>query len=418
MPDFEFLHAADLHLDSPLRGLDADAPAERIRGATREALVRLVDLALERRVAFVLLAGDLYDGDWKDWRTGHFLIAQLSRLKRAGIEVIAISGNHDAEQVLTRNLPFPGTMLPSRKPDTHRLPGLEVAVHGQSFATRAVTDNLARAYPRPVAGWFNIGLLHTACESTDHAPYAPCTEAELAAHGYDYWALGHVHTRRVERRGDCRIVFPGNIQGRHIREEGSKGATLVRVTAGRIEALEHHALDVLRWKHVHVDASGAADIEAVLARTELLLDQALIEAEGRLLAVRVTLTGACAAHAAMARRLEDFRAQVRAAALGIADGSELWIEDVRLRTRPEAALAIQSGAVGDLAAALDRPPAIDNAMHDFVSLLVKDPDVLETGHPALAIREGEPGDPVPEDLVQRARALLLAELMAGSARAS
>jgi hypothetical protein len=169
---------------------------------------------------------------------------------------------------------------------------------------------------------------------------------------------------------------------------------------------------------VHVDASGAADIEAVLARTELLLDQALIEAEGRLLAVRVTLTGACAAHAAMARRLEDFRAQVRAAALGIADGSELWIEDVRLRTRPEAALAIQSGAVGDLAAALDRPPAIDNAMHDFVSLLVKDPDVLETGHPALAIREGEPGDPVPEDLVQRARALLLAELMAGSARAS
>jgi DNA repair exonuclease SbcCD nuclease subunit len=417
VPNFEFLHAADLHLDSPLRGLDADAPAERIRGATREALIKLVDLALERRVAFLLLAGDLYDGDWKDWRTGHFLMAQLSRLKRAGIEVIAISGNHDAEQVLTRNLPFPGTMLPSRKADTYRLPALEVAIHGQSFATRAVTENLARDYPRRVENWFNIGLLHTACESTEHAPYAPCTEAELAAHGYEYWALGHVHTRREIRRGDCRIVFPGNIQGRHIREEGSKGATLVRVAAGRIEAVEHHALDVLRWKHVTVDASGAPDTESVLARTELLLDQALIEADGRLLAVRVTLTGACAAHAAMARRPEDFRAEVRATALRIADGSELWIEDVRIRTSPEAALAPQSGAVGDLAAALDRPPAIDSAMHEFVSQLVKDPDLLEKDHPALAIRECKPGDKVPDELVQRARALLLAELMAGSSRA-
>jgi DNA repair exonuclease SbcCD nuclease subunit len=420
VPDFEFLHAADLHLDSPLRGLDADAPADRIRGATREALTKLVDLALERRVAFLLLAGDLYDGDWKDWRTGHFLIEQLSRLKRAGIDIIAISGNHDAEQVLTRNLklPFPGTMLPSRKPETHRLHSLEVAIHGQSFGTRAVTENLARFYPKPEPGWFNIGLLHTACESTDHAPYAPCTEAELAAHGYDYWALGHVHTRRDIQRGDCRIVFPGNVQGRHIREEGAKGASLVRVTAGRIEAVEHHALDVLRWKHVHVDASGAADMDAVLARIELLLNQALIEAEGRLLAVRVTLNGASPAHAAMARRPEDFRAQVRAAALGIADGSELWIEDVRLRTRPEALLATHSGAVGDLAAALNRSPAIDTAMYEFVSQLVKDPDLLEAGHPALAIREGEPGDPVPDDLVQRARALLLAELMAGSSSAS
>jgi DNA repair exonuclease SbcCD nuclease subunit len=420
VPDFEFLHAADLHLDSPLRGLDADAPADRIRGATREALIKLVDLALERRVAFLLLAGDLYDGDWKDWRTGHFLIEQLSRLKRAGIEIIAISGNHDAEQVLTRNLklPFPGTMLPSRKPDTHRLHDLEVAIHGQSFATRAVTENLARLYPRPDSGWFNIGLLHTACESTDHEPYAPCTEAELAAHGYDYWALGHVHTRREIRRGDCRIVFPGNIQGRHIREEGAKGATLVRVAAGRIEAVEHHALDVLRWKHVNVDATGAADTDAVLARTEVLLDQALIEADGRLLAVRVTVTGACAAHAAMARRPEDFRAQVRAAALGFADGIELWIEDVRIRTRPEAALSTQSGAVGDLAAALDRTPAIDQAMHDFISQLVKDPELLERDHPALAIREGKPGDPVPADLVERARAVLLAELRAGSSRAS
>ena len=195
MSDFAFLHAADLHLDSPLRGLDPAAPAERIRGATRQALVNLVDFALERRVAFVLLAGDLYDGDWKDWHTGQFLVQHLSRLTRAGIEVVAISGNHDAEQVLTRKLPVPG-MMRADQAHTVRLANAPVAVHGQGFATPAVTHNLAAAYPDPVDGHFNIGLLHTACGSGEHENYAPCTVADLVQRGYDYWALGHVHTRR------------------------------------------------------------------------------------------------------------------------------------------------------------------------------------------------------------------------------
>ena len=207
MTSFRFLHAADLHLDSPLRGLEADAPAERIRDATRQALVKLVDLAVEQKVAFVLLAGDLYDGDWKDWRTGQFLVQQLARLTREGIRVIAISGNHDAEQVLTKTLPLPDTLIRSNKPDTIRLDTLEVAIHGQSFAKRAVTDNLALAYPAPIAGWFNIGLLHTACGSTAHENYAPCTPSDLVSRGYDYWALGHVHERRVVQR-DPWIVFP------------------------------------------------------------------------------------------------------------------------------------------------------------------------------------------------------------------
>ena len=168
MTGFRFLHAADLHLDSPLRGLDEDAPAARIRDATRRALANLVDLALSERVDFVLLAGDLYDGDWKDWRTGQFLVQELAKLARQQIPVIAISGNHDAERVLTRSLPFPGTFFPADRPDTIRLDALQVAIHGQSFATRAVRDNLALGYPAAITGWFNIGLLHTACGSTAH----------------------------------------------------------------------------------------------------------------------------------------------------------------------------------------------------------------------------------------------------------
>jgi DNA repair protein SbcD/Mre11 len=191
MPGFRFLHAADLHLDSPLRGLEAspEAPVQRIRGATREALRNLIDLAISEQVDFVVLAGDLYDGDWRDWGTGHFLLAQLGRLTRAGIRVVAISGNHDAESVLTRRLRFPdgAAMLPTR-PTSHPLPEHGVVVHGQGYAERETLQNLVPRYPAPVEGAFNIGLLHTSMEGRPgHAGYAPCALSELLRHGYDYW---------------------------------------------------------------------------------------------------------------------------------------------------------------------------------------------------------------------------------------
>ena len=407
MPSFTFLHAADLHLDSPLRGLDAAAPAEHIRGATRQALTNLVTLAIERRVAFVLLAGDLYDGDWKDWHTGQFLAQQLARLSREQIEVVAISGNHDAEQVLTKKLNFPG-MLRAAKPETRRMSGAPVAVHGQSFATPAVTNNLALAYPERIDGLFNIGLLHTACGSGEHANYAPCSVADLARRGYDYWALGHVHARSVVSR-DPWVVFPGNIQGRHIKEEGSKGATLVTVTGGQV-AVEHQALDVLRWLQLDVDVTGAVGPEAMLTRVRFALDQAVLLSENRMLAVRVTLVGDYPAHADLVRSPDATLHEVRAAAAEVAGPDELWIEDVRIATRPAldvAAMRAQPGAVGALIHALDQPVAVDAGLRAFVTDQLRRADgVLDADHPAYAIDAGH----VPENLVNRARALLLSEL--------
>ncbi len=407
MPSFTFLHAADLHLDSPLRGLDAGAPAERIRGATRQALTNLVTLAIERRVAFVLLAGDLYDGDWKDWRTGQFLVQQLARLTREKIEVVAISGNHDAEQVLTKKLNLPG-MMRANRPETRRLNGVPVAVHGQSFATPAVSDNLVLAYPDRVDGLFNIGLLHTACGSGEHENYAPCSVADLARRGYDYWALGHVHNRSVVSQNPW-VVFPGNIQGRHVKEEGSKGATLVTVNGGQV-AVEHRALDVLRWLRLEVDVTGAAGQEAVLNRVRLALDEAVLLAESRMLAVRVTLVGDCAAHAELVRSPDATLQEVRAAAAEVARPDELWIEDVRVVTRPVldlAAMRTQPGAVGALVQALERPVAVDAGLQAFVAdQLRRAEGVLDADHPAHAISAGH----VPEHLVERARALVMAEL--------
>jgi len=136
---FKFIHAADIHLDSPLRGLSRyeSAPAQSIRNACRRAFENLVEFAIEEKVAFVLLAGDLYDGDWKDYSTGIFLSQQMGRLDQHNISVFAVAGNHDAANRMTKALDSPTNMkiLSTRKVETIKLDDLAVAIHGRSFGT-------------------------------------------------------------------------------------------------------------------------------------------------------------------------------------------------------------------------------------------------------------------------------------------
>jgi DNA repair exonuclease SbcCD nuclease subunit len=233
---FKFLHAADIHLDSPLKGLERyeGVPVEQIRHATRRALENLIQLALDERVQFVLIAGDLYDGDWRDYNTGLFFIKQMARLREADIKVVLIKGNHDAANRMTRTLDLPEnvTVLKAAKPDSSELEDIGVVVHGQSFGTAAEERDLSKNYPHGRRGLFNIGLLHTCLTGADgHEPYAPCTLEGLLSKEYDYWALGHVHKREI-RHHNPYVVFPGNLQGRKIKEEGAKGCELVTVLDG------------------------------------------------------------------------------------------------------------------------------------------------------------------------------------------
>src|SRR5215831_4753122 len=162
---FKFIHAADIHLDSSLRGLGRyeGAPVEQILGATRRALENLIELAMAERAAFVLLVGDLYDGDWKDYNTSLFFAAQMARLREANIRVFLVAGNHDADSQITRHLHLPDnvTMFPTQAPERMVLADFNVALYGQGFHTRAVTKDLSVAYPHPDPTLFNIGLLHT-----------------------------------------------------------------------------------------------------------------------------------------------------------------------------------------------------------------------------------------------------------------
>ncbi len=248
---------------------------------------------------------------------------------------------------MSRRLAWPGNVreLSPRAPETVVFDSLNVAVHGQSFPTRAVTENLALGYPDPRAGMFNIGMLHTSADGRPgHDAYAPCDLRDLVLKGYDYWALGHVHTREVLAT-DPYVVFPGNLQSRHVNEPGAKGFSLVTVEAGRVESVEHVPVDTVRWATVAVDASGAATIEDLCPRIRRAINQAAAKTGGLTLAVRLVLRGACAAHRALAGDPERLAAEC--ASLAIQSGGDVWIERVEVET-DEQALEADAAALADV----------------------------------------------------------------------
>ena len=335
---FRFIHAADPHLDSPLRGLEAHegAPVALLRGATRKAFENLVNLAIDEAVNFVVIAGDLYDGDWKDYSTGLFFRGQMVRLEAKRIPVYLIAGNHDAASVVSKKLTLPENVhvFSTRTAETMEVPGLAAVIHGRGFPHRAVPENLAVDYPTAVPGKFNLGLLHTSLTGRpDHDTYAPCSEQDLRNKGYAYWALGHIHQPEIISE-DPWIVFAGNCQGRHARETGPRGCRLVTVKDSlEVASAEWHDLDVVRWQAVEVPLAGVENEAGAIKGIREALAGAVAAAEGRLLATRIHLTGATALHGSLHRDAQHWRAQVQALAQDF--GEELvWVERLRVGTRP------------------------------------------------------------------------------------
>src|SRR3954471_3422849 len=332
----KLVHAADIHLDSPMHGLTAydTAPVDELRLATRAALRGLVDLCIDEQADALLIGGDLYDGDWHDYATGAQFVREAQRLREAAIPVVIVTGNHDAASRITKALRLPDGVhvLPVDAPGTVRFEELGLAVHGQGYATAAVTEDLSGAYPAPLSGMVNVGLLHTSADGRfDPAPSAPCRLDRLAAHGYDFWGLGHVHERTL-LHADPPILFPGCLQGRSVRETGPKGATIVTFGADGRPALDERVLDVVRWAVCDVDASSLVDADEVLGAVGEAVARAVAEAEGRLLAVRVRVVGESPAHGELVRDARRFAWDVRNAAAEVA-GEGAWVEKVQVRTR-------------------------------------------------------------------------------------
>jgi exonuclease SbcD len=329
---FRFVHTADVHLDSPLATLALRDPelADLIGGATRTAFVAVIDLCLSEQVDALLIAGDLYDGEQTSMKTARFLADQLRRLHEAGVATFVIRGNHDAESRITRELTLPDSVkvfVGRAEAISLTRGGLEIALHGVSFAQKHAPESLLPKFRPPAPGTVNIGMLHTSLGGAPaHGLYAPCGLADLHGAGFDYWALGHIH-QRFEERGRAAIVMPGNPQGRDINEAGPKSATLVAISDDRKIVIEQRLTSVAQFERLRVDLAGVEDRREALARIEKGLLAARAAAPSEHLVARLALVGATP----LAWRLRsdaDMLAE-ESRALGAAIG-KTWIDKIEL----------------------------------------------------------------------------------------
>lgn len=334
-----FIHVADVHLDSPLakvHRLDAKI-GEQMREASRRSFESVVDLALEREVDAVMIAGDLFDGPIKDASAALWVEGQFKRLTRSNIPVALILGNHDAVSASQKVTQWPDGVheFGTSSASTTVFEQAGLAVHGQSFGSRVQEADLAAKYPAAIAGMFNVGLLHTSLSSPgSHDPYAPTTISVLDAAGYDYWALGHIHLRSEQSQSEsCYVGYSGNTQGRSVRETGAKGCQVVEYSDDGLRNIEFVATDCFRWECLSLNISNAerlGDIEDLLGQQ---MDRLHQRADGRQLAVRIELEGTTALHASLTRAgaIDSLSEQ-----LGnfLRANGDFWLEAVRLRSMP------------------------------------------------------------------------------------
>ena len=284
---------------------------------------------------FVIIAGDLYDTGLKSFESALFFNKEMARLKDAGNDVYLIHGNHDAASKLIKQIRPPRNVKIFRatEPQTMLNEELKVAIHGQSFATPEVTEDLASQYPVPIPDYFNIGVLHTNLGGvSDHANYAPCSLQTLKSKGYQYWALGHVHNGEILCT-DPYVVYPGNIQGRNGREQGEKSCELVTVSETGTISVEKIFTSVVPWIEAEIDASECQAADDVYEILRIRFGTLLSESKERVTAVRLRIVGATNAHAELNRDAE----QVRNEAISIANecgNSLFWIERVQVVTQP------------------------------------------------------------------------------------
>lgn len=338
--------------------------------ASRAAFSQMIDRALSEEVAAILISGDLFDGRERTARTGAFLLAELDRLAEAGIQVYYIKGNHDAENPITGTLDLPQHVhVFDARGGKHQL-AEDVWIHGVSFAESHAPESLLPRFKAPVAGAVNIAMLHSSLAgAAGHDVYAPCSVSDLAAMGFDYWALGHIHKRQIHAEAPW-VVMPGIPQGRDIGEAGPKSATLLTIEQGQI-ALSEVPTSVVEFVETELDVTGAANDEALRATLKAhlsALSAALVAPTG---VVRLTLKGAPARHWQILRDRDVWTEQVHVLAQTCGD---LWIDKLIFELAPEAAQDT-SGASDELAAIMATicgEPGFQEHARQYVETVLQD----------------------------------------------
>jgi DNA repair protein SbcD/Mre11 len=353
---FRFIHAADLHLDTPFQGIGrvSEEVAASLRDASLDAFDKIVRAAIEHEVAFVLFAGDIYDGEQRGVRAQLRFLQGLERLSRRGIRSFIVHGNHDPIGGWSAVRQWPPEVTIFGPDDVVGVPvevgGERIAtVFGISYDRREVSENLALRFPRgreAGASGFCIGLLHcTLGSQPEHSSYAPCSSADLSAAAIDYWALGHIHRREIVGEGRPWGGYPGNTPGRRPKpsELGPKGLVLVDVRGDEVHSAEFVATDSVRFLNLELDISRLGeDADLGTLRNELMSGAQELRSHnsGISLVVRATLRGRGRLHATLATGncREDLLRELRD---GFAESEPpIWWDDLRDETRPEVDLNV------------------------------------------------------------------------------
>jgi exonuclease SbcD len=312
MLPFRFLHTADLHLDSRFAGLAHISPAIRfyLRESTFAALGRLVRVAVQENVDFIVISGDVYDVSDASLQGQLRFQEALQELGRHGISVFLIHGNHDPLDGLrlTTEMPNHVTVFGGEEPGHatahRRKDGKEVAiVSGISYPTAKVTENTALTFNRkPGSSLFHIAMLHGNVDGDlQHETYSPCSRRDLIERGYDYWALGHIHKRNIVHERPT-IVYPGNIQGRSIKETGAKGCYIVDVDEEGGISLQFHELDFVRWLVKELTIDGLSNEAEWIQSVEQEIEDIREEHSEMMSVVRFRLTGRGDVHRLLAEK--------------------------------------------------------------------------------------------------------------------
>lgn len=345
MKPFSFIHAADLHLDTPFSGISKVNPTLQLilQNASLTAFDNLIRAAITHEVDFVLFAGDIYDGVEHGIRAQDRFLQGVRRLDEHDIGSFFIRGNHDPLEEGWSAL-RPGDFPPKAEffdqwEHVRAVPVIRdgetiAVVHGISFRKRAETRNLSDQFPQVRGdGPFHIGLLHcNVGAQTGHDNYAPCTLDDLCIRAIDYWALGHIHKRTLLSPADPVVLYPGNLQARRFDETGPKGCTLVRVDSFGHSKLEILEVDVVRFARIDVDVEGLASVNEILDSCDSRTKETIGQTERRTLVARISLSGQTSAHSdllkaeAQGKLLDTFQERLQF------DG--FWLDSVSVNTMP------------------------------------------------------------------------------------
>ncbi len=357
----KFIHTADLHLDTPFKGLGEWNPwlAGKLKDATYRSFSRITDLAISEKVDFVLIAGDIFDSENMSLAAQLKFVAELRRLSENGINSYFICGNHDHLGSWDRGLSLPSGTLrfgsSGVEKVTYQRNGVAVAdIYGMSYQTSIVKENLSLKYDKTgYTAPFSIAMLHGMADIAGRDErYAPFSVKNLLEKSFDYWALGHVHRRRILNE-DPPVVYPGNPQGRDFGETGKKGCYMVEMVTGKNPVLNFIPLQHVRLEEIRVDMTGHDDIPVIADMIYQSMDEVMSSDRNTGFIFRVLLTGRTRLHKKLnipgeARQLaEELNSRYP-------EGDPFsWIDSIELMTRPPVDIAsLKEG--GDFTAALIR----------------------------------------------------------------